>query len=122
MIISLAMLALEAALAVGADPDHARRRAGRRRGRRPGRRSRCASRWASPRSSRGCSPELGAPVSGWRWPLIWAAAAAWWSAARRFILLPEWAELIVGIPAILVAFFAVLWTKGFGPEDRELFR
>ena len=22
----------------------------------------------------------------------------------------------------LVAFFAVLWTKGFGPEDRELFK
>ena len=29
---------------------------------------------------------------------------------------------IIGVPAILVAFFAVLWTKGFGPEDRELFR
>ena len=26
------------------------------------------------------------------------------------------------MPAILVAFGAVLWTKGFGPEDRELFR
>jgi len=26
------------------------------------------------------------------------------------------------VPMILVAFFAVLWTKGFGPEDRELFR
>jgi hypothetical protein len=26
------------------------------------------------------------------------------------------------VPAILVAFGAVLWTKGFGPEDRELFR
>jgi hypothetical protein len=23
---------------------------------------------------------------------------------------------------ILVAFFSVLWVKGFGPEDRELFR
>jgi hypothetical protein len=22
----------------------------------------------------------------------------------------------------MAAFFAVLWTKGFGPEDRELFR
>ena len=31
-------------------------------------------------------------------------------------------QLIVGVPAILVAFGAVLWTKGFGPEDRELFR
>ena len=38
------------------------------------------------------------------------------------IRLPEWAELIIGIPAILAAFGAVLWYKGFGPEDRELFR
>jgi O-antigen/teichoic acid export membrane protein len=67
---------------------------------------------------------LGAPVSGWRWTLIWASAAAiivgW-----LFTLLPprlEWLELIGGIPAILVAFGLVIWTKGFGPEDRELFR
>ena len=39
-----------------------------------------------------------------------------------FIRLPEWAELLFGIPAILGAFGAVLWLKGFGPEDRELFR
>ena len=26
------------------------------------------------------------------------------------------------MPLILVAFFSVLWVKGFGPEDRELFR
>ena len=38
------------------------------------------------------------------------------------IRLPEWAELLFGIPAILAAFGAVLWIKGFGPEDRELFR
>jgi hypothetical protein len=37
-------------------------------------------------------------------------------------LLPEWIELILGIPAILLVFGAVLWYKGFGPEDRELFR
>ena len=36
--------------------------------------------------------------------------------------LSETLQLIVGIPAILAAFGAVLWTKGFGPEDRELFR
>ena len=36
--------------------------------------------------------------------------------------LPETWQLIIGVPAILAAFFAVLWTKGFGPEDRELFR
>jgi O-antigen/teichoic acid export membrane protein len=64
---------------------------------------------------------LGAHVSGWRWPLIWAAAAAM-VVGQLVILLPEWAEIIVGIPAILGAFGAILWIKGFGPEDRELFR
>ena len=64
---------------------------------------------------------LGGPVSGWRWPLIWAAGAAA-IVGQLAILLPEWAELLVGLPAILIAFGAVLWTKGFGPEDRELFR
>jgi peptidoglycan biosynthesis protein MviN/MurJ (putative lipid II flippase) len=67
---------------------------------------------------------LGAPVQGWRWPLIWAAAAAavvGWLLTR----LPrswEWAELSFGIPAILVVFGAVVWKRGFTHEDRELFR
>jgi O-antigen/teichoic acid export membrane protein len=67
---------------------------------------------------------LKARVSGWRWDLLWASAAAvvvgW-----LFTLLPpslEWLELLGGIPAILLAFGLVIWTKGFGPEDRELFR
>jgi signal transduction histidine kinase len=64
---------------------------------------------------------LGAPVSAWRWPLIWAAAAGA-IVGRIMIELPEWAELLFGIPAILAAFGAVLWTRGFGPGDRELFR
>ena len=38
------------------------------------------------------------------------------------ILLPEWLELRFGIPAILLAFGAVLWWRGFTAEDRELFR
>ena len=38
------------------------------------------------------------------------------------IRLPEWAELIFGIPAILLTFGAVLWWRGFSDEDRELFR
>ena len=50
------------------------------------------------------------------------AAAAGIIAGELAILLPEWAELIFGVPAIMVVFGAVLWTKGFGPEDRELFR
>ena len=42
-------------------------------------------------------------------------------AAVRYVL-PQTLQLVIGVPAIMVAFFAVLWTKGFGPEDRELFR
>ncbi|MEO5972460.1 MAG: oligosaccharide flippase family protein [Sphingomicrobium sp.] len=64
---------------------------------------------------------LGGRVSGWRWPLVWAAIAAV-LVGELVILLPEWAELAFGIPAILVAFGAVLWTRGFKAEDRELFR
>jgi O-antigen/teichoic acid export membrane protein len=64
---------------------------------------------------------LGERVNGWRWPLIWAAAAGT-VAGYLSTLLPEWAELLFGIPAILLAFGAILWTKGFGPQDRELFR
>ena len=65
---------------------------------------------------------LGAPVSGWRWDLVWAAAAGVVVGAASAICCPNGLQLVVGIPAILVAFGAVLWTKGFGPEDRELFR
>ncbi|MBA2770667.1 MAG: oligosaccharide flippase family protein [Sphingomonas sp.] len=64
---------------------------------------------------------LGDRVSGWRWPLVWAAAAAV-VVGSIAIQLPEWAELLFGIPAILVAFGLILWTRGFGPDDRELFR
>ncbi|HEU0310067.1 MAG TPA: lipopolysaccharide biosynthesis protein [Sphingomicrobium sp.] len=76
---------------------------------------------ASIAKSRLLAKILGHPVSGWRWPLIWAAAAAT-IVGQLAIMLPEWAEIIFGIPAILTAFGAVLWVKGFGPEDRELFR
>ncbi|MFL6795373.1 MAG: lipopolysaccharide biosynthesis protein, partial [Sphingomicrobium sp.] len=66
--------------------------------------------------------QLGAPVSGWRWDLAWATVAGVIVGAGVKYLLPQTWQLILGVPAILAAFFAVLWTKGFGPEDRELFR
>jgi O-antigen/teichoic acid export membrane protein len=66
--------------------------------------------------------ELKAPVSGWRWNLAWATAAGAAVGALVRLFLPQTLQLIIGVPAILVAFGAVLWTKGFGPEDRELFR
>jgi O-antigen/teichoic acid export membrane protein len=64
---------------------------------------------------------LGAPVQGWRWPLVPAAAAAiivGYLATR----VPEWGELIFGIPAVLATFFFIIWHRGFTPEDRMLFR
>lgn len=64
---------------------------------------------------------LKAPVSNWRWALVWATAPAvvvGFAATQ----LPEWAELIIGIPAILFTYGYVIWHKGFGPEDRVLFR
>ncbi|GAA4009715.1 hypothetical protein GCM10022280_03360 [Sphingomonas swuensis] len=64
---------------------------------------------------------LGAPVSGWRWPLLWAAAAAI-VVGQLAMLMPEWIELSIGIPAILAAFGWVIWRRGFGPEDRLLFK
>ncbi|WP_309661199.1 oligosaccharide flippase family protein [Sphingomonas sp.] len=64
---------------------------------------------------------LKAPVSGWRWELLWAALAGI-AAGQIAIRLPEWAELAFGIPAILLAFGAMLWWRGFTAEDRELFR
>jgi O-antigen/teichoic acid export membrane protein len=65
---------------------------------------------------------LGAPVNNWRWALVWATAPAvvvGWTFTRY---LPEWAELLLGIPAILAVYGWVIWHRGFGPEDRVLFR
>jgi O-antigen/teichoic acid export membrane protein len=68
------------------------------------------------------SKKLEAPVSGWRWNLAWATSAGIIVGAAVRLLLPQAFQLVVGVPTIMVAFGAVLWTKGFGPEDRELFR
>ena len=65
--------------------------------------------------------KLKEPVSGWRWSIAWAAAAAVVVGVPVRLFLPQTLQLIIGIPAILAAFGVVLWTKGFGPEDRELF-
>ena len=66
--------------------------------------------------------KLGAPVSGWRWDLAWATSAGVMVGVAVRFLLPQTLQLILGVPAIMAAFGAILWTKGFGPEDRELFR
>lgn len=64
---------------------------------------------------------LGAPVSVWRWALPIAGSVAI-LVGQIMIRLPEWAELALGIPAILLAYGAVIWRYGFGEEDRRLFR
>jgi hypothetical protein len=64
---------------------------------------------------------LKARINNWRWALVYAVAPAvlvGWAATR----LPEWAELLFGIPAILGVYGWVIWHRGFGPEDRVLFR
>jgi O-antigen/teichoic acid export membrane protein len=72
--------------------------------------------------SRLLAKELGESVSGWRWDLVWATAAGVVVGVIVRLALPESWQLALGVPAILAAFGAILWTKGFGPEDRELFR
>ncbi len=63
---------------------------------------------------------LAAPISIWRWPLVWAVSAATIIGVAATYL-PEWAELSIGIPAILGVYGWIIWTRGFGPEDRALF-
>ncbi len=66
---------------------------------------------------------LGAPVSPWRWPLLWAVVAAT-LVGGLFTALPhrfEWVELLIGEPAIAATYLFVLWKWAFGPADRALF-
>jgi O-antigen/teichoic acid export membrane protein len=63
----------------------------------------------------------GARVHGWRPALFVATAAAvvlGWLATQ----LPEWAELLIGVPAILAGYGWLIWTRGFGLADRALLR
>ncbi|WP_336962183.1 lipopolysaccharide biosynthesis protein [Sphingobium aquiterrae] len=67
---------------------------------------------------------LHAPVNAWRWALLWAAAVGALIGAA-FVALPphfEWVELVFGVPAILLGYGFVIWRRGFGPDDRALFR
>jgi O-antigen/teichoic acid export membrane protein len=61
------------------------------------------------------------PINNWRWALVWAAVPAAVVGAVAH-LLPEWAELVLGVPAILGIYCLMIWRFGFGPEDRVLFR
>ena len=66
---------------------------------------------------------LSAKVSPWRWPLVWAALAAV-AVGLCFTMLPheyEWAQLLIGEPAIAATYLFILWRYAFGPADRALF-
>ncbi|WCM26462.1 lipopolysaccharide biosynthesis protein [Sphingomonas sp. QA11] len=66
---------------------------------------------------------LKARVSGFRMPMLWAIGAAvvvgtaFTSLPRRY----EWAELLIGLPAIAATYLFVLSRLAFSPEDRALF-
>ena len=123
MVISLAMLALEAGLAVGLIlimKNQGLPQTFQATG--PAIGLCVALAFASITKSRLLCRKLGEPVSGWRWDLAWSAAAAIAVGAAVRYFLPQTLQLIIGVPLIMAVFFAVLWTKGFGPEDRELFR
>ncbi|TIX50801.1 lipopolysaccharide biosynthesis protein [Alteraurantiacibacter aquimixticola] len=64
---------------------------------------------------------LGHSINNWRWALVWAIGAAV-IVGQIAIMLPEWMELAFGVPAILAVYGWVIWTRGFGEEDRVLFR
>ncbi|RST32077.1 lipopolysaccharide biosynthesis protein [Sphingomonas ginkgonis] len=123
MLISLVMLALEAAL--GAGLIILMRKLGRPepyQATGPAIGLCLALAFASVAKSRLLYRVLGDRVSGWRWDIIWATAAGLAVGIPLRLFLNEWLQLFIAIPLILAAFGAVLWTKGFGPEDRELFR
>nr|WP_240654976.1 lipopolysaccharide biosynthesis protein [Croceicoccus ponticola] len=60
-------------------------------------------------------------INNFRWPLVWAVAPAA-AVGYGFTFLPEWMELAFGIPAILATYGFAIWKRGFGPEDRILFK
>ncbi len=69
--------------------------------------------------SRFLSHLTGTAAHGWRPVLLSATATAalfGWAMTK----LPEWAELLFGVPLILAAFGWVMWTYGFTAEDRAL--
>ena len=72
--------------------------------------------------SRLLSRILDQPVNNWRWSLAGAAVPAALLGWAATAFLPEWAELAFGVPAILGVYIWVIWTRGFGPEDRVLFK
>ncbi|OYW44938.1 MAG: polysaccharide biosynthesis protein [Sphingomonadales bacterium 12-68-11] len=63
---------------------------------------------------------LGHPINNWRWSLVVAAAAAV-VVGQGVIRFPDWFQLTIGAAAIFGTYALIIWTRGFGPEDRLLF-
>ena len=72
--------------------------------------------------SRLLSLYLQQPVRTLRWALVIAGAGAVAVGWGVVTFLPEWAQIALGIPAILGTYCFVIWRLGFGPADRMLFR
>ena len=64
---------------------------------------------------------LKAPVSNWRWALVWAAGPAVVVGFLCTEFTPEWVELAIGGPAILAVYLLVIWKRGFDEADKVLF-
>ena len=78
--------------------------------------------FASIAKSRLLSRTIGAPVSGWRWALVLAILAGVAVGIPVRLFFPPGLQLVIGIPLIFGTFGYVIWTRGFGREDRELFK
>ena len=65
---------------------------------------------------------LGQRITSFRWSLLGAAVPAATVGVAAMRLLPEWAGISIGIPAILGLYCWVMWSRGFGQDDRALFR
>ena len=65
---------------------------------------------------------LDAPVSNWRWALVYAAAPAVIVGFLFTEFTPEWMELAIGGPIILAIYLWVIWKRAFTEADKVLFR
>jgi len=64
---------------------------------------------------------LGSRVSILRWPLLGAAAIAA-GLGGLATATPEWSELLIGVPGMLIIYAWIIWRFAFEEEDRVLFR
>ncbi len=64
---------------------------------------------------------LGHKVTDLRWAMLLAAAAALPVGLLCRLLPYSWLQMLIGIPAILSSYAAVLWYRGFHASDRLLF-